>query len=83
MQRDTRVHALHCIKLAECRINSQMFVTRRKNVMQRNVRIGSKSILALCCVVVGVNASMMQCIAGPIAGLHHIVNPPLTPTITI
>ena len=76
MQYDTRAHALHCVKLAECRINSQIFVTRRKNAMQRNARIGSESILALCCVAVGINASMMQCNAGPIASLHHIVNPP-------
>ena len=39
---------------------SDFFVIRRKDATQRDARIGSESILALCCVAMSVNAKVTQ-----------------------
>ena len=59
---DARVCIAKCEKYSSF---SEFFVTRHKNVTQRNVWIESESILALLCITMSVNAKAMQCNACP------------------
>ena len=51
---------LWCLRYVKIFINSRFLVTRCKNAMQRNARIGSESILAFRCIVVSINTSTTQ-----------------------